>query len=70
MSQEPLLTTAADLTEQITHLRHLANDFKALHSEVRDLTVTPGTEALRHLTPTTVPAAGPSATTAAKGARQ
>ncbi|MFE0380162.1 hypothetical protein ACFW1M_32420 [Streptomyces inhibens] len=54
MPLEPLLTTAVDLNEQINHLRHLAHDFKALHDRVRALdiaAVTPGTEALRQLTP-------------------
>ncbi|MFD7013900.1 hypothetical protein [Streptomyces sp. NPDC059928] len=45
------MTTSVDLAEQIHHLRNLAHDFKALHREVLDLDVAPGSDALRQLTP-------------------
>ncbi|MGW3009582.1 hypothetical protein ACWC9R_12200 [Streptomyces sp. NPDC001219] len=45
------MTTSTDLTEEIHHLRSLADDFKTLHHEVLDLAVTPGPEALRQLAP-------------------
>ncbi|MCZ1006868.1 hypothetical protein [Streptomyces lydicus] len=45
------MTTSTDLSEEIHHLRGLADGFKALHHEVLALAVTPGTEALDQLRP-------------------
>ncbi|MFC5253054.1 hypothetical protein [Streptomyces nigrescens] len=45
------MTTDIDLNEQIYHLRHLGDDFMALHDRVRGLAAAPGTETLRQLAP-------------------
>ncbi|WP_432141045.1 hypothetical protein [Streptomyces sp. bgisy084] len=45
------MTTDIDLNEQIYHLRHLGDDFMALHDRVRGLATSPGTETLRQLAP-------------------
>ncbi|MEU4173772.1 hypothetical protein [Streptomyces sp. NPDC026589] len=42
---------ATDLTEQANQLRSLARDFDALHACVRDVSYTPGTDALRRISP-------------------
>lgn len=41
----------ANLTEQADQLRALARDFEALHARVRDVSYTPGTDALRQISP-------------------
>ncbi|MBT2527555.1 hypothetical protein J7E91_19530 [Streptomyces sp. ISL-99] len=43
--------TPTDLTEQADQLRALARDFEALHARVRDVSYTPGTDALRQISP-------------------
>ncbi|MET9507652.1 hypothetical protein ABZX62_04085 [Streptomyces flavidovirens] len=40
-----------NLTEQAQQLRALAGEFEALHARVRDVSYTPGTEALRQISP-------------------
>jgi hypothetical protein len=40
-----------NLTEQAEQLLTLANDFEALHTRVRDVSYTPGTDALRQISP-------------------
>lgn len=40
-----------DIASQVEHLRRLAGDFEALHTHVRDLTYTPGTDALDKISP-------------------
>ncbi|MEU9413014.1 hypothetical protein AB0E08_45955 [Streptomyces sp. NPDC048281] len=40
-----------DLAEQVQQLRTMARDFEALHARVRDLSYTPGTDALRQISP-------------------
>jgi hypothetical protein len=43
--------TQLDLAEQAQQLRTLARDFEALHARVRDVSYTPGTDALRQISP-------------------
>ncbi|WP_214910250.1 hypothetical protein [Streptomyces sp. ISL-99] len=40
-----------NLTEQAQQLRALAREFEALHARVRDVSYTPGTDALRQISP-------------------
>ncbi|MFI5751067.1 hypothetical protein ACIBBE_35345 [Streptomyces sp. NPDC051644] len=40
-----------NLPEQVDQLRALAHDFEALHARVRDVSYTPGTDALRQIRP-------------------
>ena len=40
-----------NLAEQAEQLRDLAGEFEALHARVRDLSYTPGTDALRRISP-------------------
>lgn len=39
------------LTEPADQLHQLATDFETLHARVRDISYTPGTDALRQITP-------------------
>ncbi|MGW1609790.1 hypothetical protein ACWCQZ_10390 [Streptomyces sp. NPDC002285] len=43
--------TPLNLAEQAEQLRCLASDFEALHARVRDISYTPGTDALRQISP-------------------
>ncbi|WP_413100251.1 hypothetical protein [Streptomyces sp. Inha503] len=40
-----------DLAEQVQQLRTLASEFETLHTRVRDVSYTPGTDALRQISP-------------------
>ncbi|GAA2647521.1 hypothetical protein [Streptomyces lunalinharesii] len=47
----PITTPPLDLNEEVRQLRQLARDFEALKARVRDVSYTPGTEALRRISP-------------------
>lgn len=49
--ESPIPTPPLDLVEQVRQLSQLAHDFEALKARVRDISYTPGTDALRHISP-------------------
>ncbi|MFI9039797.1 hypothetical protein [Streptomyces sp. NPDC053726] len=55
-----------NLPEQVDQLRTLAHDFEALHARVRDVSYTPGTDALRQIRPLLLKTQDLTATTLAR----